>query len=69
MMEPQPIETHIALDEAGSEVATRVGGCKHDAFCHRRNIEGDILETCPHLSYLRDWVAPGGIQEYCTKGV
>jgi hypothetical protein len=66
MDEPRLIDTRVFRDETGAEVCWRVGGCKHEPFCHRRNLEGEIIETCQHCTYERDYLIPGGIQEYCV---
>lgn len=66
MKEPRLINTTVFQDETGAEVCWRVNGCKHEPFCHRRNLEGMIVETCPNCSYQLDNLKPGKIKEYCV---
>jgi hypothetical protein len=66
MDEPRLIDTRVFRDETGAEVCWKVGGCRHEPFCHRRNLEGEIIEICGNLSYQQDYLCPGGIQEYCV---
>ena len=66
MKEPVLIDTTVFRDETGAEVCWKVGGCRNEPFCHRRNLEGEIIEVCGSPAYQRDWLIPGGIQEYCS---
>ena len=65
MIAPRQIETTLAVYADGTEV-WRSPGC-NEPFCQRRNPEGDVLEICPWLSFVKDFVKPGGLQEICNK--